>query len=1144
MKKYTANYTYTNSNFVIQNIQGQVQKQDLLPIFYVVKNLLQRGFPTILSKDLQKTFGALHKESDFNQPFLFVSEQEPYWHNVFRTNQNEKGIEGNPSEYFYKHIIPQYFGDYAFVQSLLLPDAEINEIVGVANARFINQTVDFYLPQAKLVIEIDGQSHKHQDTKRISEAERNVYFAQHGIKVIRISVLALRNNAYHDKVDEIIAHILRHDRLFAHYKNVYAQVLNNTFDAKTKASKILPTAVMRFQILLLELLINGQLQIDKPWHLNVLVHEDVKEALSLAASDLFTWINQVYKLKYKRDLAQPEFKFEISDNKKEYRPLERVLNIDFSLFKRYTDENVLALDTIFVRTDYFDTVQERNYFKLSTAAPIHYDIVESDLETLTFFLNNLFDKPYFKEGQFGIIANALNRKDIVGLLPTGAGKSIAYQLPLLLQPSVSFVISPMKSLMYDQYENIQETLITNVQFLTNDLPQEAQAQIEQDLEAGRYLFAWINPEQMQNPLFRIKIQNIANTLSLAYMVIDEVHCISEWGHDFRTPYLNLPKTIASISPKDTTGEATIKLIGLTATASANVLKDIKNEFARNGRILADENIISLLTYDRAELEFEVINDGGRKREVFKDLVTKLNKEENFGKGDAALVFTPFVNGPFGCHTVAMEMTQSFPNKVAWFANESPEISVFDQKTGKKTGFKPILDKASLENYKINTQKAFKENKFPILVSTKAFGMGIDKNNIRYTFHYGFPSSIEALYQEAGRAGRWTKDESNKDQKAKCFVLHSQETFDKRSIEKLFEIDTTYAQMQAICHEARWEGKDLFRQFSLFTQGQKDIAEEMQIMYDLYKMYFQPATSVTISWATVKAQFNLLPDALEKLIYRFYILGIVSDWTSDSTTHYQVQFASDADAEILMHLQKYIARYDVNLDIAAALSNMKQGSLLQNAIFFLLTWIFENIAYSRKQAIKTLSDWCNEYRGSEDFKNRINNYFTFSDRSITLEYVIDNPKDFSKWFEILAPNGQFLSPLELNVLKDNLSRFLESYRNSIGLNFLSGIVRLALDDYNDADGRQRLESAFKLIQHNFSTTQQEAFFVALLDMGRDLSEPQQVELCLSIAKYYTERSNYFSEQYELLYMLNELYSEKIAFIRQLNKELNDYFTEIQ
>ena len=211
-----------------------------------------------------------------------------------------------------------------------------------------------------------------------------------------------------------------------------------------------------------------------------------------------------------------------------------------------------------------------DYFRVSTTEPINYNITDEDKLVLEFFLDNIFDKPSFREGQFPIISNALNRKDTIGLLPTGGGKSLCYQLPCLLQPSINFVVCPIKSLMYDQNDNLIKTLVTNVSFITSDLEADERREIEVNFEQGRYLFVWISPEKFQIPSFRDKISAIVANFSIAYAVVDEVHCLSEWGHDFRTSYLNLAKTIDKLSPKDEKGEGKIKFIGLTATASVHV----------------------------------------------------------------------------------------------------------------------------------------------------------------------------------------------------------------------------------------------------------------------------------------------------------------------------------------------------------------------------------------------------------------------------------------------------------------------------------------------------------------------------------------------------------------------------------------------
>jgi ATP-dependent DNA helicase RecQ len=126
-----------------------------------------------------------------------------------------------------------------------------------------------------------------------------------------------------------------------------------------------------------------------------------------------------------------------------------------------------------------------------------------------------------------------------------------------------------------------------------------------------------------------------------------------------------------------------------------------------------------------------------------------------------LIFTPNVNGAYGCYQVSNTLNTLYQNKVSWFSGDIPKRDVYDEKTGRKIGTEPVMSRDEFNKYKIKVQKDFKENKYQLLVATKAFGMGIDKQNIFYTFHYGLPSSVEALYQEAGRAGRWDKRKRRK-----------------------------------------------------------------------------------------------------------------------------------------------------------------------------------------------------------------------------------------------------------------------------------------------------------------------------------------------------------------------------------------------
>lgn len=1116
---------------------------DLLPILYVTKNILQRGFPTTLSKYLQSELGEIHKLDNFEERFLFATKQKPVWNYTIKGDRERNYY---PAKDFFENVITSKFGEFSFIQSLLIPEIEINEITGEDDKNFINQQVDFYLPQAKLVIEIDGQQHKLDEVTRVSDSKRDNYLSSKGITTIRITTDELKNGAYTIKVETILKHLERYEKLLTFYKTACEKIENNQLSDDEIKTKLLPTAIIRFQVLLIELLTHKYLTFDEDWYFNILLHENIPDFAELAINDLLIWIDKLWQLKNKEELKKPSFNISISNDKSKFQPTTKAINIDFSLFKRYTDENIISEDVIFVRTDYFDIVKDKNYFRVSTAEPINYNVTDEDKTTLEFFLDNIFDKPSFREGQFPIISNALNRKDTIGLLPTGGGKSLCYQLPCLLQPSINFVVCPIKSLMYDQNDNLVKTLVTNVSFITSDLEADEKREIERNFEQGRYLFVWISPEKFQIPSFRDRISAIVANFSIAYAVVDEVHCLSEWGHDFRTSYLNLAKTVDKLSPKDENGEGKIKFIGLTATASVNVLKDIKIEFARQKQRLEDENIKSLLDYSRKELRFEVINDKGNKIEKLKSLINELKDTESFIEttDKAGLIFTPNVNGAYGCYQVSNTLNTLFQNKVSWFSGDIPKRDVYDEKTGRKIGTEPVMNRDEFNKYKIKVQKDFKENKYQLLVATKAFGMGIDKQNIFYTFHYGLPSSVEALYQEAGRAGRWDKrKKENKNKIGKCFVLHSPETHDQVRVERLFHKDTTFAEMKAISDEVGFGGRDIFKQVFLFVQGQNDIAKDFEIITGVIKNYFKEKTQTRIFWNDAYSKLKINSDVLQKAIYRLSLLGIVSDWTTNFIDHFEVQFKTLEEKHIVKSVSDYISKYEPNTEISKELQKIQQKTVLEKAIWYLLNWTFENIAYSRKQSLKTLSDWCSEFEDSESFKKRIDSYFIFSETTFILQHIAENPKDYEKWFEVLTTNKQFPNKTEFEKLKDSISRFLESYRNSIGLNFVSGFVRLALNEYEDSDGKERFESALLSVKETFTQEQQIDFLSRLKVLGKHLTEEQKMDLSQSISKYYPEMLEELAEYYDLAYLLNDVYAQNLKELKKLNKKLYEQLAEI-
>lgn len=195
MKRYTANYAFTNPNFVIQNLVENDFDLEEKAIFFVLKNILQRGCPTIMSKYLQEKLDLIgfHETPKFKEPFLFISSKQPNWIDTIKGDEDNQYY---PAKIFFEEIIPNEFGAYAFIQSLILPEVRINEIVGYENPSFTNQEVDFFIPQAKLVIEIDGHQHQTDLVIKNKDKTRDNYLKSKGITVIRISSKEIRGGDY------------------------------------------------------------------------------------------------------------------------------------------------------------------------------------------------------------------------------------------------------------------------------------------------------------------------------------------------------------------------------------------------------------------------------------------------------------------------------------------------------------------------------------------------------------------------------------------------------------------------------------------------------------------------------------------------------------------------------------------------------------------------------------------------------------------------------------------------------------------------------------------------------------------------------------------------------------------------------------
>ena len=1102
-KEFSANYSYTNHNFIIQNIDSYARKLEqsqkkYIPGIYILKNILQRGKPTLMSIYLRNKLGLkpnYHKEDNFKKSTPLIDNSKLSWESTIKGG---KEADNNPAKEFYDNLIPKYFEEHTFIKNLLIPEITFFDITQVENKEFYTQQVDFYLPQARLIIEIDGMQHESDKQQQWKDKRRGKHTAECRITTIRITTSDIKekNKSFKDSISKIEEHVTEkikddekrkeEDPTFialGDYKAAYSANKSIFTDDNT----LLSTAIIRMQLLILELLENGSLSLERKWRFEIKTH-DLSGFAELAIEDIFIWLKHIYNL-HNIPFKKPSPAIKYIEKDMDFSSGNDTIKIDFSLYKRYTDEFQTNTKILYVRTHYLDEYTmcidsegkylkppqntPYDFFTMSVAEPIKYKFKpeqrDSIEDSLIFFLQNIFlqdiDNVTFRDGQYNIIVNALEGHNTLGLLPTGAGKSICYQLPALLQPAISFVIPPIISLMRDQKQDLEDVYISRTNYISSEMSAPEKQLVQNNFSKGKYFFIFISPERLQKEDFRTYLGTVNEEKYLAYAVIDEAHCFSEWGHDFRTSYLNLSNIISDRAPN-------VKYIALTATASENVKRDIKNEFD-----IDNKDVKSLIDYSRDELIFDVKNikrDG--KYMALKSQLEELNNkwnifEPNGENSKCGIIFTPNVNGSLGCYDVTTKITKYFEGGVKYYSGKCPKDAKY-------------ANGVTHNKYKMEAQKEFKENKFTTMVATKSFGMGINKKNIYYTIHYALPSSVEALYQEAGRAGR-DKDKF-KNEKAKCLILLSPKT-NESILDKLEEKELSVEELKNI-KDYGDIGTNLF----LMNLGLHSINDDYRLMLELYNKYYDSNklsdVNINVSELNLNTkkskQVKIDKTRVEQAIYKLSKLGIVDDWTVEnfSSGEFTVQFkkhtAQDVHDKLIETIHKYEPEFSIDkfknsgskyAEFFKKISD--KYTEIQKCFYILLVWSYTHFVYNRRQSLKNVHEYCLDLSrnptSSDEFKKRIENYFKTNETTDVLQIIADSPNVYQNWFKILYKEDDnntntLIDKSKISEIKDQLSRFLESYENNTGLNVISGIIRLLLNNYDDSDGRKRFEKGLKNI----------------------------------------------------------------------------------
>ena len=337
---------------------------------------------------------------------------------------------------------------------------------------------------------------------------------------------------------------------------------------------------------------------------------------------------------------------------------------------------------------------------------------QAALEALTRY----FGYDSFRPGQQGIVEALLAGRDVLGVMPTGAGKSVCYQIPAALSPGMTLVISPLISLMRDQVDALNDLGLPAAFINTTQTPDE-QAMVFAQAAAGQIKLLYVAPERLETERFR----NFAVRVPISLVAVDEAHCVSQWGQDFRSSYLGIGEFIAGLPTRPT-------VAAFTATATERVRRDIVSILGLH------TPSITVTGFDRPNLYFDVIS---------------MPRKDKASWVASYIASHPDESGIVYCATrkETEALAESLNSAVA-------ELRAAGGADVSDIGTIAVAYHGGMSaDAREKAQRDFVTDRVPVVVATNAFGMGIDKSNVRFVIHHNMPESIEAYYQEAGRAGR-------------------------------------------------------------------------------------------------------------------------------------------------------------------------------------------------------------------------------------------------------------------------------------------------------------------------------------------------------------------------------------------------------
>jgi len=1059
IENFSCGFFKRSLNFSVANIRYDETCNESNP-FNPVIDYLERGYPTRptyyledLIKEVRPDFSwsSLERNDPINlKPF------SPNWDNTI------KGFDETdcfPARTFFNELIDRHIPKYSFIKNLIVPECKFGNIVSSTPQDFNfseDWEADFFLSAANLVIEIDGPQHNTQTQKAIDGKRTNV-LKKHSIRTHRIETWRINENS--DSIKNYFKSLEAILKASNEIQTIRSSVGIKTFEQKNVCWDLI--AIARLQRVLPEILSNPPEKKDQI--VSIEIRQDFHSTLdwvSLAIKDFLRTFELLSFHKAQR-VKMPKLKVTCVS---EFSNSPNSLKLDISIFSHFDDTELnpnityvknSLLNDIFIESSKqsekrpkINKFKNTNNFKINTSRKS----LKQNLRALNY---TTFGIPDFRPGQFEIITASLTNEATLGLMPTGGGKSLCFQSIGAFESGCCVVVCPITALVRDHVAELnkfgfQET----AEFISSELQGSARTFVQKKFDAGKLKFLFVSPEKFQQVEFRQSFKSNFENGLINRVVIDEVHCISEWGHEFRTSYLTLAQTIRSLAP-------TLPIMCLTATAAVKVIEDIKIEFN-----IPDECILYFMDRSRKELSFEVVATQNKANKL-KEIIENSYKSGKVDELGAFVVFGQTVDtNPFsrGIDDIYSDLKNTFKKQtIACFSGKQPK----NWKDNYPSFFSNIncdyKNNNTFDRYKQEVQKLFKKNQIDGIVATKAFGMGVNKPNIRLAVHYGMPASMEALYQEAGRAGR--------DQlPAYCVTLFAKERNLKSYVH---DRKISLEQLRKIGDEIKNDKGDFSQHLYFLTSSNKTIAAELEeCISELNKWREQSKSDAVIVNEPKAKDGKKTKRVKEKIIFRLKQLGFVKDWTVENFVAgiYRVLWKDQEIDQLSESIFKTISKYSGEQaelkEYTEKLANARSLSTEdceRELIRVLLEWNYNHFVYQRRQSLKNLYEACENFENNEIFKDKLENYFRTKKAFSTLPDLL-NVSISEAVPEVsallLTKSGNLRTKAQLTSLSASVLRFLESYQSNVSLNLLSGLLRLLQNDFENIDGRQRFESFLK------------------------------------------------------------------------------------